>query len=120
VESAKRNARGAEFRGRASVITVFMLGMKPLGTNERPTGWMKPIPAIAELTTSAITAVPHDLLYLRPLRNADIPQCPVIEFRQGSDGLFDLSLPAPMLGKQRLKTAHFATQTWLAKKFADR
>jgi hypothetical protein len=81
---------------------------------------MKPIPAIAELTTSAITAVPHDLLYLRPLRNADIPQCPVIEFRQGSDGLFDLSLPAPMLGKQRLKTAHFATQTWLAKKFADR
>jgi hypothetical protein len=50
-------------------------------------------------------AVPHDLLNLRPLRNADIPQCPVIEFRQGSDGLFDLSLPAPTLGEQRPKTA---------------
>jgi hypothetical protein len=66
---------------------------------------MKPIPAIAYLTTSAITAVPNDLLNLRPVRNADIPQCPVIEFRQGSDGLFDLSLPAPTLGKQRPKTA---------------
>jgi hypothetical protein len=95
-----------------------MLGLKPLGTNERPTAWMKPIPAIAQLTTSAITAVPHDLLNLRPLRNADIPQCPVIEFRQGSDGLFDLSLPALMLGEQRPKTAHFTTQTWLAKEFA--
>jgi branched-chain amino acid transport system substrate-binding protein len=28
-----------------------------------------------------------------------------IEFRQGSDGLFDLSLPAPTLGEQRPKTA---------------
>ena len=66
---------------------------------------MKPIPAIAYLTTSAITAVPHYLLNLQPLRNADIPQRPVIEFRQGSDGLFDLSLPAPTLGEQRPKTA---------------
>jgi len=42
---------------------------------------------------------------LRSVGNADIPQCPVIEFRQGSDGLFDLSLPAPTLGEQRPKTA---------------
>ena len=84
---------------------MFMLGMIPLGTNARPTAWMKPIPAIAQLTISATTAVPHDLLNLRPLRNADIPQCLVIEFRQGRDGLFDLSLPAPTLGEQRPKTA---------------
>jgi hypothetical protein len=42
---------------------------------------MVPFRAIAQLTTSAVTAVPHDLLNLQPLRNADIPQCPVIEFR---------------------------------------
>jgi hypothetical protein len=36
-----------EVRNFVVVITVFMLGMKPLGTNERPTAWMKPIPAIA-------------------------------------------------------------------------
>src|SRR5258705_4917634 len=42
--------------------------------------------------TSAITAVPHNLLDLRSVRDADIPQCPIIELRQGSDSLFDLTL----------------------------
>jgi hypothetical protein len=35
-----------------------------LRTNKRTTAWMTPIPAITQLTTSAITAVPHDLFDL--------------------------------------------------------
>jgi hypothetical protein len=45
---------------------------------------------------SAITAVPHDLLDLRSVGNADIPQCLVIEFRQTGNGVFDRTLAPPM------------------------
>jgi len=33
--------------------------------------------------------------------NADIPQCPVIEFHQGSDSLLDFTLVVPMLPSAR-------------------
>jgi hypothetical protein len=41
-----------------------MPAARPLRINKRPNAWMKPIPAIAWLTTSAIMAAPHDLLDL--------------------------------------------------------
>jgi hypothetical protein len=41
-----------------------MPAASPLRINKRPNAWMKPIPAIAWLTTSAIMAAPHDLLDL--------------------------------------------------------
>jgi len=50
----------------------------------------------AWLTISAIKAVPHDLFDLRPVRDTDIPQCPVIEFYQNSDNLFDLTFATPL------------------------
>src|ERR1700687_2638951 len=50
----------------------------------------------AWLTISAIKAVPHDLCDLRPVRDTDIPQCPVIEFYQNSDNLFDLTFATPV------------------------
>src|SRR5260370_38498897 len=42
--------------------------------------------------TSAITAVPHNLLDLRSVRDADIPQCPIIELPQVSACLVDFTL----------------------------
>src|ERR1700739_532787 len=73
-----------------------MLAAKPVRTINRPTAWMKRIPAIAWFTTSAITAVPHDLLDLRSVGNAYITQCLVIEVHQGRNSPVNLPLLAPV------------------------
>jgi hypothetical protein len=51
---------------------------------------------MAQLMTSAITAVPRDLLDPRSVGDAEIPRCPAIGFHQGSERLFDLALAAPL------------------------
>ena len=51
---------------------------------------------MAQLMTSAITAVPRDLLDPRSVGDAEIPRCPAIGFHQGSERLFDLALVAPL------------------------
>jgi hypothetical protein len=48
---------------------------------------------IARLTTSAIMTVPHGLLDMGPVANAQAKQRPVIESFQGRNRLSDLSLP---------------------------
>ena len=63
---------------------------------------MKSIPAMAQLMTSAITAVPRGLLDPRSVGDAEIPQCPAIGFHQGSERLFDLALAAPLKRGGRL------------------
>ena len=45
---------------------------------------------------SAITAVPHHPLDVRPAGNPEVPQGPVIELHQRSDGLPDLTFPTPV------------------------
>src|SRR5712664_4576771 len=44
----------------------------------------------------AISTVSRGALDLRSVGNADIPQCPVIEFHQGSDSLLDFTFVVPM------------------------
>ena len=51
---------------------------------------------ISPMARSAIPAISHDLLDLGPMGNSHIPQCPVVVFRQGGDGLLDLALATPL------------------------
>src|SRR3981189_1282303 len=80
------------------VITVFMPAVNPPYQIKRPAEVQKPIPAIAKLTMSAIMAVPHGLLDIRPVGNAQIPQCQVVEFCDGSNGLLDLPFAQALVG----------------------
>jgi len=49
------------------------------------------------------STVSRGLFNLRSVGNADIPQCSVIEFHQGSNSLFDLTFAAPMPGRKITK-----------------
>jgi hypothetical protein len=58
----------------------------------RPVRGKGPVPTIPTLPGLAISTVSYDLLDLRSVGNTHVPQRPVIEFRQGCDSLFDLTL----------------------------
>lgn len=87
------------FRSRSSLdgsthfsVLTALPPLIPLWKIRRPAACQKPIPAMATLTTSAIMAVPHDPLDVRPVGNSQTEQCAVIELCQGGNGPFDLLL----------------------------